>query len=361
MPVRVLSRSGMGRSVKRTILIVHPGALGDVLLAVPAMRSLSVRFPQHEIVLIASAAVSRLLSECGLIDDWIPLEGKMCLGLFSDTVPLSGELQSRVSRCDLAVAWTEDNDGSLRSLFQDLGVAQIRIQSPFSPELCAKHQSNRFLETLGETAGDISPEGTVPVPPHLLKRGQDYLQTLKISHDQSLALVHPGSGSVHKCLEPRRIALLIEQLWLEGMCPLILEGPADQDAVGHALQFVSKPPFVLKDLDLSQLAGVLAQVTLYIGHDSGVTHLSALLGVRTIALFGPTDSERWAPPGSHVAILRGAPCICESWEIVKRCAEKPCLQVPIEEILMVLQCAIGRSSANPRNSTRTALSHSNPM
>lgn len=360
MLVRVSSRSVMGKSVKRTILILHPGALGDVLLAVPAMRSLRVRFPKHEIVLVASASVSRLLSECGLIDDWIPLEGQMCLGLFSETVSLSGELQSRVSRCDLAVVWTEDNDGSLRSLFQDVGVAQIRIQSPFSPELRAKHQSNRFLETLGETAGDISPEGTVPAPPHLLKRGKDYLQTL-ISRDQSLALIHPGSGSVHKCLGPRRVALLIEQLWLGGMCPLVLEGPADQDAVGHALQYVSKPPFVLKDLDLSQLAGVLAQVTLYIGHDSGVTHLSALLGVRTIALFGPTDPERWAPRGSHVAILRGSPCICESWETVKKCAEKPCLQVPIEEILMESKFAIGRSSANPRNSTRTALSHSNPM
>ena len=333
--------------MKRTILIVHPGALGDILLAVPAIRSLRERFPQHEIVLIASATVSRLLLECGLIDDWIPLEGQACLGLFSETLSISWELQSRLNRCDLAVVWTEDKDDALRSLFQGLGVAQVQIQSPFSPELRARHQSNRFLETLGKTAGDSSPEETVQVPSHLLERGKDYLETLRISHDQSLVLVHPGSGSVHKCLEPRRVALLIEQLWLGGMCPLVLEGPADQDAVGHALQFVSKPPLVLRDLDLSQLAGVLAQVTLYIGHDSGVTHLSALLGVPTLALFGPTDPQRWAPHGSHVTILRGSPCICESWETVKKCAEKPCLQVPIEEILVASGLAIGEEQCKP--------------
>ena len=349
----VPGRSVLGRPVKRTILILHPGALGDVLLAVPTMKSLRGRFPQHETVLIASSAVNRLLLECGLIDDCIPLEGQACLGLFSETRSISSELQSWLRRCDLAVFWTEDKDGALGFLLRESGVGRVRIQSPFSSGLHARHQSHRFLETLGETAGDISLEATVQVPPHLLERGQDYLDALGIPRDQSLVLVHPGSGSVHKCLEPGRMALLIDQLWRGGMCPLVLEGPADQDIVDHALQFVSKPPVVFRDLDLSQLAGVLAHVTLYIGHDSGVTHLSALLGVRTIALFGPTDHHRWAPSGGHVTILRGAPCICESWEIVKKCVEKPCLKVPIEEILILLASglAIGGNSANPRNST----------
>ena len=324
--------------MKRTILIVHPGALGDVLLAVPAIRNLSRKFSQHETVLIATAAVGRLLSECGVIDDWIPLEGQACLGLFSDTVSITEELQSWLKRCDAAVVWTEDKDGALGFLFQKLCIARVQIQSPFSPILRARHQSNRFLETLGETAGNISSERTVLVPPHLLEQGKDYLEALRVSRDQSLVLVHPGSGSIHKCLEPRRMALLIEQLWRGGVCPLVLEGPADQDVVHHTLQFVSKPPIILRDLTLSQLAGVLACVTFYIGHDSGVTHLSALLGVSTIALFGPTDPQRWAPHGGHVTILRGAPCICDSWETVTKCVEKPCLQVPIEEIVIASTC-----------------------
>jgi len=327
--------------MKRTILIIHPGALGDVLLAVPAIRSLRVRFPERETVLLASAPVSRLLWECGLIDEWIPLEGQACLGLFSGTSSVSKELQSWVNRCDLAVVWMEDKDGTLGSLFQELGVARVQIQSPFSPELRARRQSDRFLETLGKTAHGISGEETVQVPSHLLARGGDYLDALSIPRDQSLVLVHPGSGSVHKCLEPKRVALLIERLRQGGVYPLVLEGPADQNAVDHALRFVSKPPPVLRDLDLLQLAGVLTQVVLYIGHDSGVTHLSALLGVRTIALFGPTDHHRWAPHGCHVTILRGLPCICESWETVKKCSEKPCLKVPIEEIQMAAELAIG--------------------
>ncbi|MBH0202760.1 MAG: glycosyltransferase family 9 protein [Nitrospira sp.] len=336
--------------MKRTILIIHPGALGDVLLAVPAIKSLSQRFPRHEVVLIAAAAVSRLLLECGVISDWLPLEGQACLRLFSKTSSVSRELYSCVNRCDRAVAWMEDKDGALGSFFQEFGVARVQIQSPFSTELRTRHQSDRLLETLGEAEGDTLPERTIQVPPHLLRWGKGYLDALNISSEQSLVLVHPGSGSVHKRLEPRRMASLIERLWQEGMYPLILEGPADQDAVAHALHAVRSPPPVLRALDLSQLAGVCAQVSLYIGHDSGVTHLSALLGVPTIAIFGPTDHLRWAPQGNHVTILQGSPCICESWAIVKMCEEKPCLQVPIEKILLASGLATA-SNANPRYST----------
>ncbi|TKB78324.1 MAG: glycosyltransferase family 9 protein [Nitrospira sp.] len=257
-----------------------------------------------------------------------------------------------MNRCDLAVAWMEDTEGMLGAFFQEFGVARVQIQSPFSTGLRATHQSDRFLEMLGEPTRDSVSERMVQVPPHLLEQGKDYLDALSIPYDQSLVLVHPGSGSVHKQLEPRRMALLIEGLWEKGMYPLVLEGPADQDAVAHTLHFVSRAPSVLRDLDLSQLAAVFAQVALYIGHDSGVTHLSALLGVPTIALFGPTDYHRWAPQGHHVTILRGSPCICESWATVKMCEGKPCLQVPIEKILIASGLAIRRaSSANPRYST----------
>jgi heptosyltransferase III len=335
--------------VKRTILILHPGALGDILLAVPALRALRRRFPQHETVLVASAAVSRLLRECGLIEHWIPWEGQVCLGLFSGPSCLPKELQSWLSRCDLVVAWMEDKDGALGFLFRSLGVARIRIRSPFSPGLRAKHQSDRFLETLNETAGRIASEASLRVSPHLLRRGQDCLDDLSISLEQSLVLVHPGSGSIHKCIEPKRMACLIEGLRQKGMCPVVLEGPADREVVDQIRHLVTQPPLVLRERDLTRLAGVLEQVTAYIGHDSGVTHLAALLGVRTIALFGPTDPHRWAPRGRQVTILRGDPCTCESWEAVKKCVDKPCLQVTPDEILVKLGGKV--SSANPRNST----------
>jgi ADP-heptose:LPS heptosyltransferase len=59
--------------------------------------------------------------------------------------------------------------------------------------------------------------------------------------------------------------------------------------------------------DLGALARWLAGARLYIGNDSGITHLAAVLGVKTLALFGPTDPRRWAPRGSNVTVLRREP------------------------------------------------------
>ncbi|UVT19308.1 MAG: glycosyltransferase family 9 protein [Nitrospira sp.] len=322
--------------MKRTIVILHPGALGDVLLAVPAIRNLGIRFPQHEILLVADATVSRLLHLCRLVDDWMSVEGRACAGLFGGSAHLSEELQSWLQRCDVVVAWTEDKDGALAALVQRWGVAEAHIHSPFSPRLRASHQRDRFLETIGQTEEEVSSAWTIEIPHDLVEQGRIYLESIGIMPDRPLALVHPGSGSMHKCLGPGKVALILQQLQRGEMCPLVLEGPADHDAVEAVLKLASKTPPVLRNLDLPLLAGILAGTVLYLGHDSGITHLAALLGVHTIAVFGPTDHARWAPIGDHVTILRGAPCVCPSWEAVKGCHEKPCLDVPIEKMLPAL-------------------------
>ncbi|UVT16721.1 MAG: glycosyltransferase family 9 protein [Nitrospira sp.] len=322
--------------MKRTIVILHPGALGDVLLAVPAIRNLGIRFPQHEILLVADATVSRFLHLCRLVDDWMSVEGRACAGLFGGSAHLSEELQSWLQRCDVVVAWTEDKDGALAALVRRWGVAEAHIQSPFSPRLRASHQRDRFLEAIGQTEDVVSSGWMIEIPRDLVEQGRIHLESMGIMRDRPLALMHPGSGSMHKCLDPGKVALILQQLQRGGMCPLVLEGPADHDAVDALLKLVSERPSVLRNLDLPLLAGILADAALYWGHDSGITHLAALLGARTIAVFGPTDPARWAPIGDHVTILRGAPCVCPSWEAVQGCHEKPCLDVPIGKMLTAL-------------------------
>ncbi len=319
------------------IIIIHPGALGDVLLAVPAIKQLSVRFSQHTIVLIARAPVSRLLAECRVIDEWISIESTICTGLFASFSCHSIELRSYLARCDAAVAWIDDTGGSLAKVFHEFGIPQVHIQSPFSSALRGAHQRDRFLETVRQFSTNVPEQDGLQIPEHLLEAGNMCLKERGLSQDNSLILVHPGSGSVHKCLRAEKLVGIVQELQQRGMAPVLLEGPADHDTVEVVLQRLRKQPPVLRDLDLSLLAGVLAQTELYLGHDSGLTHLAALLGVRTIAVFGPTDHLRWAPQGDRVTVLRGAPCVCLSWDAVKQCREKPCLDLSSDEILAALK------------------------
>ena len=323
----------------RSLVIVHPGSLGDVLVAVPAMRRLQARYPGRDTLLIAHDSISRLLVACGIVNASMSWDGPGGAGLFSRGAPLPGELTTWLNRCDAAVAWLDGYKDTLRATFREFHIARVWIQSPSSPVLRAKHQSDRFLEIVEESAGDGLSERFVQVSPGIVEAGSACLERIGIPRGRPFVLVHPGSGSAHKCLNPTTIAGIVQRLDQQGLLPVIIEGPADQHAVERVLQAINSRPPILRNLDLPTLGGVLVQSQCLLGHDSGVTHLAALLGVRTVAVFGPTDPARWAPLGDHVTIVRGPSCHCPSWGDVQACHEKPCLAVPVDQIFTSLEAA----------------------
>ena len=325
--------------MRDTVIVIHPGALGDVLLALPAIRRLRLRHHRHELVLIARPSISRLLMGCHEIDQWISFEDQDCVGLFSTIPCLSERLQSWLKRCESAVAWLEDKGGALSDTLEQCGVTKKRIQSPFSPTLMQPHQSYRFLESIGESPTALEVNQTLQIQNEIVEQARAYLESCAIPRGQPIVLVHPGSGSPCKCMSPEQMAFLIQGLRHSGMYPLIVEGPADRDMVERVFAVGDVHPVVLQGLDLPLLAGILTQVDLYVGHDSGVTHLAASLGVKTLAIFGPTDPCRWAPLGSHVTVAQGLPCTCQSWEAVGRCANRACLDIPGDKVLqMAVEC-----------------------
>ena len=343
------------KHMARTVVILHPGALGDVVLAVPAMRRLLARYPLHRSLLIANEPIGRFLLECRTVDAWIPVQGDACTDLFAGSVPASAELGCLLKACDCAVAWINDEGGTLATVLRCCGVREMMIQSPFSAELKAMQQGDRFLETIGETVGNGSLDGQMQVPSDLVERGQVHLERMGIPFDRPIILIHPGSGSRRKCVNPEVLALAMEQFQRDDMRPLILEGPADRESVAGLSNLVPTVP-VIAGGDLSIVACLLARSVLYIGNDSGMTHLAALLAVPVIALFGPTDPERWAPRGSHVTVLRGASCACSSWESVAACSGKPCFAISAEMIVAAGKKIARSIDTTPRNPSRYALS-----
>lgn len=327
----------------RTVVIVHPGALGDILLALPALQRLRARFPGHQISLCANEQPSEFLSECGVIDRWLPVQGLDCMGLFSGSVSPAGELFDWLARCDLAVGWIKDQDNTIgHTLKKYARQATVVVGSPFS-STSVMHQSDRFLDILGELSVGHLLSVRLSLPEHLIEQGQARLRQAGVFMDRPVALIHPGSGSRHKCVKPQVLARVMKSLETEGAIAVLLEGPADAEMIAEVIDHLSPPPITLRNFGLGELAGVLSQVRLYVGHDSGITHLSAAVGAATVAIFGPTDADRWAPRGSHVRVLRGTTCGCPDWEAVRRCADKSCLPSSAQDILtlcrdQLLQC-----------------------
>ena len=197
-------------TVRRTIVMIHPGGLGDVLLAVPAMGRLRTRFPNHRLVLCAEDQVARLLLACRIIDAWTSVQGRACADLFAGADSVTGQVQTWLEDCDLAIGWTQDLDGKLNETLKAVGVREVIVRSPFSTAIQATHQRDRFLETINEAPSDDEGDVLLTVTEPILHLGRACLEAAGLSIGQSLVLIHPGSGSAHKCVAPEILAAVVD-------------------------------------------------------------------------------------------------------------------------------------------------------
>lgn len=114
--------------------------------------------------------------------------------------------------------------------------------------------------------------------------------------------VHPGSGGSRKCWPVSSFAAVIRLLRRLDRRVLLLGGPADHERI-EILQQEQSTPTMLLDAPLLEVARHLCQCGCYLGNDSGITHLAALLGVPTIAMFRASDPAVWHPVGPSVMVL----------------------------------------------------------
>jgi hypothetical protein len=115
--------------------------------------------------------------------------------------------------------------------------------------------------------------------------------------------VHPGSGSPRKNWPADRFSSLIERLrppapWL------VVGGPADRAALAP---FRGRPDALFAEgLPIRVLGALLSAAGVFVGNDSGVSHLAAAWNAPTVALFGPTDARVWGPEGARVRVVQSA-------------------------------------------------------
>lgn len=329
---------------KKGLLIIHPGALGDVLLARPVLHALRSQFPQHEIALLSAKGVGSLLRDCAEIDRTFPLEAMHLSQLFAGCESLGESFRTWLGSCERAVGWLRDAEAAVSNTLRAVGVRYINLQSPFSPELVAVHQADRYFEAIGIDASRKGFTYSLVLPADLKRQGQAILQACDWSGESPLVMIHPGSGSVHKCVEAWRFATVIEWLIKADMTPILIEGPADCQPVAKVLSSLTRPVPVIRNQNLSAVAGALAKAALYLGHDSGMTHLAAALAIPTVACFGPSHAFRWAPLGPTVSVVSGMPCVCSNWNEVERCHERVCLQIPSESMIEACRTQLTRRS-----------------
>jgi heptosyltransferase-3 len=285
------------------IAIFRPGALGDTLLAFPALAALRARYPTAQILVVGNFDALSLAQSSGLADTIADFAAPEWATLFTET---SEDLvPAALAGIDTAILWLRDPDSIVASNLRRLGVPRI-IQAPGQPDVTARtHAATHLLATLQPL--DIA-FASLPLPPLRLPAAAegwaaDWWQAQGLM-DQHVIAIHPGSGGQHKCWPAGRYAALADILTANGAAILLVAGPADTTILAALRAAQQTPPAAIAhNLPLQLLSALLRRCAAFVGNDSGVTHLSALLGLPTVAIFGPTDPAVWAPLGPHVYIV----------------------------------------------------------
>jgi heptosyltransferase-3 len=252
-------------------LLIRPGAIGDFILSLPALECLRaddtevwVAAPNVPLVRFAPARSIRAT-------------GLDLLGVADPPPHLLDELRS----FDSIVSWY----GANRPEFRE-HVAALGLPFTFFPALPREGERIHAADFYLRQAASISLCRSDGIPRIECDRAQ------ADRPGSGFAVIHPFSASPRKNWPLEKFRALAHRL--EPRLPV------------HWCSSPEDPPLegAVRIDDLYELACWLARASLYIGNDSGITHLAAAVGTPVLALFGPTDPDVWGPRGPHVRIAR---------------------------------------------------------
>ncbi len=277
----------------RRIVVLRSGALGDIILTLPAVRVLRCEHPTASIEAVGYPDVWRVAGP--MVDGVVRIDAPMFAGLYSGS--LTSELRTWLEGVDLIIAWTVQDP---RSVLEAAGVPTVIYASPYPPP--GMHATEWLLSTLptGRAWIQSVQARRLSLSQEELTEARAALARIGVAHP---IILHPGAGSREKRWPADRFATLATELMRRDHQVALVEGPADGEVVADVQQRVMSLLPVVRDLDTRRLAAVLAQARCFVGNDSGVTHLAAAVGAPTLALFGPTDPTSWAPLG-NARVLR---------------------------------------------------------
>ncbi len=278
-------------------MIIRPGAIGDTLLTFPALTALRARFPTASIEVVGNRLTLDLARATGLIDRVDAFGADWVSDVFGDEP--TPALRARLAGIDLGIVWMHALEAAsdFAERLKRAGVGATLPATSFPVSGSGQHVADQLLASL-------APLGVGQTLPMARLGGPSVALPGNPEGADRLAILQPGAGGRRKRWPAERFAALADRLILAGYSVALTSGPSD-DGVAEAVRAaVSGGPIqILAEKSLVELASIFARARVFIGNDSGITHLAALVGAPTVALFGPFDPAYWAPIGPRVAVV----------------------------------------------------------
>lgn len=324
------------------ILVIRPGGVGDMLLLLPALQRLPQACPGRPVDILCERRNSAPPALAGLEAEIMPYDRRPLLIL------------SRLLRRRYAVTIDSEQFHHFSAVMAFLSRAPLRVGFNVAPRRNGLYthlagydlggpedvQFNRLLDALDCTrnitprpfSGCLAEAALPPLPP--------FLAAL---FAKPVLAVHGGFDNPAKQIPPALLDQVCRRAASElGLAPVFVGGRAEAGMAASLAGDGAWPVNTCGRLTLGETAALCRRAAVFLGPDSGISHLAVALGVPAVTVFGPTDPRKWAvAPGRQIVLQRPVPCSpCAIFGYTKPCAERDCLnRITPDDVL----AAIGRS------------------
>jgi len=330
------------------ILIVKLGSIGDIVHTLPALAALRAAMPQAEISWVVERRSSEILKDNPLLDRLIEVDTKaLRRGLMSGETlraPRQQLRRLRASAFDIAL----DFQGLLKS-------ASIARLSG------ARRVFGYSRSGLREPASTVFLSKRIAIPPHthIIRKGLLLLQgalgipvpaelSFPIGVDASaeaeaeqaagntaenFAILNPGGGWPTKLWSAEKFGGLADLLWANyGMRSLVTYGPGELELAETVRRASRSEKAVPVNLSLKGFYSLAKRARVYVGGDTGPTHIAVAAGAPIVGLFGPTEWWRNGSPYSEDICVERNDIDCRVDCHRRSCSKWICMDITVERV-----------------------------
>lgn len=309
----------MAKEAQRAV-ILQPGALGDCILTLPLVRLMQETLGLGGVDVIGHADYIGFLPERSCVSSIRSIDSTELHRLFTEPAQFDLADHDPLIEAFSDYAWIvtflgEPDGGFEQNLIFTANCshsAEVITLALKPPKDTAQHVAEYYLEQFVQEGGLPSEKAAIAPEQILIKvvdadreHGLDLLSRTGLDVAKPLVVLHPGSGGQNKCWHLENYLNVARTLRAAEIEAVFLLGPAEAERLGNKekLQLRSAARCVT-DLALTQVVGLLSCADAFVGNDSGVTHLAAGIGLRTVALFGPTDPALYRPIGPALTVFQ---------------------------------------------------------
>jgi len=332
----------VAREAQRGV-ILQPGSIGDCVLTLPLAEFMKDCLGLGGVDILGHTEYIGILPGRTCVDSIRSIDSVDLHRLFAETKGFDLADRDALINVFSDYAWIATFLGEPDSDFEQNLIftancshsAEVITLSIKPSEKLSGHITDFYIEQFIAQSGlSLAPwrvrkgKGLIKATKADINRGRELLEEINVDFSEKLVVIQPGSGGLHKCCHLDNFLAVAKKLVSSGIEVIFLLGPAELEQFSDAtIKKIRSVANCLTDLSLTGVLGLLSCADGFVGNDSGITHLAAALGVRTLVVFGPTNPDVYGPIG---------PCVTVFANSTASFAEEPSegLQQELLEVLM---------------------------